>query len=201
MKIANDGEILFKGGNVFLGYYRDEDATDRTIVDGWVYSGDVGTFDENGFLVITDRKKEMFKLSSGKYIAPQVIENKLKESIFVEQAMVVGENEKFASALVSPNFPYLHEWASQQDVKFQDNKELIDIKEIVDRYQEEVSELNKSLGEHEKIKRIRLVPEEWSPQTGEMSQILKLKRRVLYERYDGILQEIYSVGKGSSAGE
>jgi long-chain acyl-CoA synthetase len=202
VKIADDGEILCKGPNVMMGYYNQPELTREAIdQDGWFHTGDIGVMVDNYYLKITDRKKEMFKLTSGKYIAPQVIENKLKESFFVEQAMVVGENEKFASALVSPNFPYLHEWASQQDIKFRDNEDLIAMREVVDRYQEEVSELNKSLGEHEKIKRIRLVPEEWSPQTGEMSQILKLKRRVLYERYDAILQEIYSVGKGSSTGE
>jgi long-chain acyl-CoA synthetase len=158
-------------------------------------------FVDNHYLKITDRKKEIFKLSSGKYIAPQVIENRLKESFFIEQAMVVGENEKFASALISPNFPFLHEWASRHEIKFRENTDLIAMKEVVDRYQEEVNEINKSLGDHEKIKRIRLVPEEWSTQTGEMSQVFKLKRRVLNERYSSILQEIYSVGKSSSIGE
>lgn len=200
VKIAEDGEILCKGPNVMLGYYKQPELTKEAIdQDGWFHTGDIGVLVDNHYLKITDRKKEMFKLSSGKYIAPQIIENKIKESFFVEQAMVVGENEKFASALISPNFPFLHEWASRHDIKFRDNEELVARKEVVDRFQQEVDETNKSLGDHEKIKRIRLVQEEWSPQTGEMSQILKLKRRVLYERYGGILHDIYSVGKGTAA--
>ncbi len=196
VKIADDGEILCKGPNIMMGYYNQPELTKEAIdEDGWFHTGDIGVLVDDHYLKITDRKKEIFKLSSGKYIAPQVIENKIKESLFVEQVMVVGENEKFASALISPNFPFLHEWASRHDIKFRDNKELTGLKEVVDRYQQEVNELNKSLSEHEKIKRIRLVPEEWGPQTGEMSPILKLKRRVLYERYDSIYQEIYSVGK------
>lgn len=196
VKIADDGEILCKGPNIMMGYYNQPELTKEAIdEDGWFHTGDIGVLVDDHYLKITDRKKEIFKLSSGKYIAPQVIENKIKESLFVEQVMVVGENEKFASALISPNFPFLHEWASRHDIKFRDNKELTELKEVVDRFQKEINELNKSLSEHEKIKRIRLVPEEWSPQTGEMSPILKLKRRVLYERYDSIYQEIYSVGK------
>jgi long-chain acyl-CoA synthetase len=138
----------------------------------------------------------MFKLSSGKYIAPQVIENKMKESFFIEQAMVVGENEKFASALISPNFPFLHEWASRHDIKFQDNEELIAMKEVNDRINKEVQELNKDLGDHEKIKRIRLVKEEWTPEGGQLSPTAKLKRRILHEAYEPVLSEIYAAGKG-----
>ncbi len=202
VKIAEDGEILCKGPNVMIGYYNQPEMTREAIDgEGWFHTGDIGMFVDNHYLKITDRKKEMFKLSSGKYVAPQVIENRLKESFFIEQAMVVGENEKFASAIISPNFPFLHEWASGHEIKFRDNAELIELKEVTDRYQQEVNEINRSLGEHEKIKRIRLVPEEWSPQTGEMSQILKLKRRVLYERYSNILQQIYAVKGGSSTGE
>jgi long-chain acyl-CoA synthetase len=202
VKIAEDGEILCKGPNVMMGYYRQPELTREVIDrDGWLHTGDIGVMVDNHYLKITDRKKEIFKLSSGKYIAPQVIENRLKESFFVEQAMVVGENEKFASALISPNFPFLHEWASRHEIKFRDNTDLIAMKEVVDQIQEEVNEINKSLGDHEKIKRIRLVPEEWSTQTGEMSQVFKLKRRVLNERYSSILQEIYSVGKDTSIGE
>lgn len=200
VKIAEDGEILCKGPNIMMGYYKQPEMTKEAIDnEGWFHTGDIGVMVEDHYLKITDRKKEIFKLSSGKYIAPQVIENRIKESFFVEQAMVVGENEKFASALISPNFPYLHEWASNNSIKFTDNTDLIASKEVLDRYQQEVNEMNKSLGEHEKIKRIRLVPEEWSPQTGEMSQILKLKRRVLYDRYDNLLLEIYSMGKGGGA--
>jgi long-chain acyl-CoA synthetase len=197
VKIAEDGEILCKGPNVMMGYYKQPELTREVMTeDGWFKTGDIGELVDGKFLKITDRKKEMFKLSSGKYIAPQVIENKLKESIFIEQAMVVGENEKFASALISPNFPYLHEWASRHDIKFRDNQELISRDDVQDRVQQEIKELNKELSEHERIKRIRLVEEEWSTEGGELSPTAKLKRRKLYETYGSVLAEIYSVGKG-----
>ena len=194
--IAEDGEILCKGPNVMLGYYKQPELTAEVIdKDGWFHTGDIGVLVDGKYLKITDRKKEIFKLSSGKYIAPQVIELKLKESFFIEQTMVIGENEKFASALISPNFPFLHEWASRHDIKYRDNKELIGLKEVQERFRKEVDEVNLKLGEHEKVKRIRLVEEEWSPQTGEMSPTLKLKRKVLYDKYDPIVKEIYSAGK------
>jgi len=197
VKIADDGEILCKGPNIMKGYYKQPELTKEVLTeDGWFHTGDIGTMVDGKYLKITDRKKEMFKLSSGKYIAPQPIENKLKESFFIEQAMVVGENEKFASAMISPNFPFLHEWASRHEVKFRDNEELISRNDVQDRFQQEVNELNRELGEHEKIKRIRLVKEEWSPETGELSPTQKLKRRKLYERYSELLVDIYSAGKG-----
>ena len=196
VRIAEDGEILCKGPNVMSGYYKEPGLTREAIdADGWFHTGDVGTLVDNKYLKITDRKKEIFKLSSGKYIAPQVIENKLKESFFIQQAMVVGENEKFASAIISPNFPFLHEWASRHEIKFLDNEELINLKEVNDRFQREVNDVNKFLGEHEKIKRIRLVKDEWTANTGELSPTLKLKRKPLYEKYEPILKEIYSAGK------
>jgi len=135
----------------------------------------------------------MFKLSAGKYISPQVIENKLKESIFIEQAMVIGENEKFASALVSPNFTFLHDWCSMHRIQYRDNTDLVDIPEVIERFAREVREVNKSLGEFEQIKRFRLVTEEWTPQTGELSPTLKLRRNILTARYQNIINEIYSV--------
>lgn len=196
VKIDEDGEILCKGPNVMVGYYKAPELTKEVIdADGWFHTGDVGTLVDGKYLKITDRKKEIFKLSSGKYIAPQVIENKLKESFFIQQVMVVGENEKFASAIISPNFPFLHEWASRHNIKFRDNEELINMKEVIDRFQREVNTVNESLGEHEKIKRIRLIKDEWTTDTGELSPTLKLKRKPLYERYNAILKEIYSPGK------
>ncbi|KPK83845.1 MAG: AMP-dependent synthetase [Bacteroides sp. SM23_62_1] len=198
IKIADDGEILCKGSNIMLGYYKDNQLTSEVIdKDGWFHTGDIGEIIDNKFLKITDRKKEMFKLSSGKYIAPQVIENKLKVSFFIEQAMVVGENEKFASALISPNFAFLQDWAAKQNIKFNNNLELISNSMVIDIIQKEVNEVNTSLGDHEKVKRIRLVEEEWSPQTGELSPTLKLKRKPLHEKYENILNEIYSVGKSN----
>jgi len=197
VKIAEDGEILCKGPNVMLGYYKQPELTREVLTDdGWFHTGDIGEFIDGKYLKITDRKKEMFKLSSGKYIAPQVIENKLKESFFIEQAMVIGENEKFASALISPNFPFLHEWASRHNIKYSDNEELINRKDVHERLNKEVQELNKDLSDHERIRRIRLVKDEWTSETGELSPTAKLKRRKLYEAYAALISEIYSVGKG-----
>ena len=190
--IAEDGEILMKGPNLMKGYFKDPELTNQAIDEqGWFHTGDIGHIDSDKFLVITDRKKEIFKMSSGKYIAPQVIENKVKESFFVEQAMIVGENEKFVSALISPNFSFLHDWCSRHKVHFENNQELISMPEVISRYQKEINVINKQLGEFEQIKRFRLVEEQWSSQTGELSPTLKLRRKILYERYDGILQEIF----------
>ncbi|MDX9695129.1 MAG: long-chain fatty acid--CoA ligase [Bacteroidales bacterium] len=198
VKIDEDGEILCKGPNVMLGYYKEPDLTNEVIdTDGWFHTGDIGFIDDEGFLKITDRKKEMFKTSAGKYISPQVIENKLKESFFIEQLMVIGENEKFASALISPNFQFLHDWCSKHKVQYRDNMELVQLPEVIARYQKEVNKFNAVLGEHEKIKRFRLVCEEWSAQTGELSQTQKLKRNVVYEKYKDIIAEIYQHDKKS----
>ena len=192
VKIADDGEILCRGENVMMGYYKAPDLTAEMIdEEGWLHTGDIGVIENGKFLRITDRKKEMFKLSAGKYIAPQVIENKLKESFFIEQAMVIGENQKFASAILSPNFTFLHDWCSLHKIQFRDNAELIDLPDVLERFNREVREVNKSLGEFEQIKRFRLVTEEWTPVTGELSPTLKLKRNYLSKRYKDIIAEIY----------
>jgi long-chain acyl-CoA synthetase len=196
VRIAEDGEILTKGINLMMGYYKAPELTAEVIdSDGWFHTGDIGIIEDGKFLRITDRKKEIFKLSAGKYIAPQVIENKLKESVFIEQAMVIGENEKFASAIFSPNFAFLHDWCSIHKIQFRDNNDLIELQEVIERFGREVKEINKNLGEHEQIKRFRLVTDEWSPITGELSPTLKLKRNYLTERYKGIISDIYSGGE------
>ncbi|MGC9331314.1 MAG: AMP-dependent synthetase/ligase [Bacteroidales bacterium] len=192
MQISDEGEILVRGPHVMHGYFKDPDSTKQVIDEnGWMHTGDVGHLVENTFLQITDRKKEIFKTSSGKYIAPQVIENKFKASSLIEQIMVIGENEKFASALVSPNFNYLHFYSNKHKIHYRDNAELIQQKQIIQRLQQEINEVNKQLGEHEKIKRFRLVCEEWSPQSGELSPTLKLKRKVILNKYSSIVNEIY----------
>ncbi len=195
--IDEDGEILVKGPNIMKGYYKDANTTAELIdSNGWFHTGDIGTLERNKFLKITDRKKEMFKTSSGKYIAPQVIENMFKESIFIEQIMVVGENEKFASALLLPNFEYLHVWAHDHKIHFRDNMELITLPKVVKQYTKEVEHYNKQLGKHEHIKRFRLVHEAWTSASGELSPTLKLRRRVLYKKYASVLREIYSYAEG-----
>ncbi len=201
VKIAEDGEILCRGENIMKGYYREPELTGEVIdAEGWLHTGDIGVMVEGKYLKITDRKKEIFKLSSGKYVAPQLIENKLKESDFIEQVMVIGENQKFASALISPNFAYLHNWASLHHVDYRDNNELISHPQVVTRYQRVVNEMNRQLGTTDQIKRFRLVQEEWSPTTGELSPTLKLKRKFLNQQYEALISEIFSV-KGGDNGE
>ncbi len=192
VKIDDDGEILAKGPNIMKGYYNNEEATRQVIdEDGWFHTGDIGELVDGKFLKITDRKKEIFKMSNGKYIAPQVIENKLKNSNFVEQVMIIGENEKFASALISPDFNYLHFYASKHKLHFRDNAELIKDPNVIKKYQGEIDKLNATLSEYECIKRFRLVCEEWSQDSGELSPTLKLKRNVIKKKYASVIDEIY----------
>lgn len=201
VKFADDGEILCKGPSVMKGYYKAPDLTAEVIdEEGWFHTGDIGILEDGKFLKITDRKKEMFKLSGGKYIAPQMIENKLKASFFIEQIMVIGAGEKFASALISPNFSYLHDWCSERKIHFQNNEELIQKTEVLAQFQREVVAINKTLGEHEEIKRFRLVADEWTPQSGELSPTLKLKRNYVAAKYKTIIDEIYSVSKIQTGG-
>jgi long-chain acyl-CoA synthetase len=193
VKIAEDGEILVKGPCVMLGYYNGPELTAQVIdSEGYFHTGDIGMFDENNFLTVTDRKKEIFKLSNGKYVLPQMIENRLKESLLIDQAMVTGENEKFASALIAPDFTQLHHWCHAQDIKFSDNRELVQLPEVLECYRQEVSQVNKQLGGAEQIKRFRLVADEWSAQTGELSPTLKLKRQKITEKYSKMIDEIYA---------
>ncbi len=192
VKISPDGEILCKGPNIMKGYYKENKLTEQSIdKDGWFHTGDIGSFVDNKYLKISDRKKEIFKLSSGKYIAPQIIENKFKESIFIEQLMVVGENQKFAAALISPNFHHLHNWAYHNKIEFRDNADLIKNPEVLKLYRKEIAEFNKALGKTEQIIKFKLVHEEWGPDTGELSPTLKIKRNVLNERYRNIINEIF----------
>jgi len=193
IKIADDGEILFKGPNLMLGYFKDEERT-RNVIDeeGWFHTGDVGELNEQGCLKITDRKKEMFKLSTGKYVAPQPIENMFKESLFIDQIMIVGENEKFTGALISPNFEFLHDWCFVKKIKYRENRDLVQIPEVIERYQQEIDIYNKKLGKTEQIKQFRLVCEEWTPENGELSPTLKLKRRFVKDKYRHRLDEIYT---------
>ncbi len=184
VKIADDGEILMKGPNLMLGYYKAKTLTNEVIDDeGWFHTGDIGVLLENNILKITDRKKEIFKLSTGKYVAPQVIENLFKESSFIEQIMVVGEGEKYAAAIICPAFHYLHGWCHKHDIKFRDNMELIQRPEVIERFKEEVDAINKGLGNYRQVKKFELTCADWSPETGELSPTLKVKRKFLKEKY------------------
>ncbi len=192
VKIADDGEILVKSPGVMLGYYKNQKLTKTMFTkDGWFKTGDIGKFDEYGCLVITDRKKEIFKLSSGKYIAPQAIENKLKESFLINQAMIVGENQKFPGALIAPNFEFFEDWAKNEDIEVDENQSLIDLPKVKEAIQKEIQNINKMLGEHEKIRKFHIVKEEFSIKTGELSNTLKLKRKVISEKYSEFIDKLY----------
>lgn len=196
-KLADDGEILTKGDCLMAGYYKDEASTRAAIdEDGWFHTGDIGKL-VNGYLKITDRKKEIFKLSTGKYVAPQVLENRLKESYFIEQAMVIGENEKIAAAIIVPNFDSLHFWCAKHKIHYTTHEELCSNSDVIKRLQREVNNLNEHLAEHEQIRKFRLVADTWSPQTGELSQTLKLRRAALYKKYDTLCREIYQYDQKS----
>jgi long-chain acyl-CoA synthetase len=194
VRIAEDGEILCKGPNLMLGYYKRPDLTAEVIdSEGWFHTGDIGIFEDGVYLKITDRKKEIFKTSGGKYIIPQHIENKLKESRFIEQVMVVGEGKNFAAALVVPSFPFLLEWCTRKGIQIPDsNAELIKIPRIKDRIMKEVEIVNQTLGNYETIKKIELLPREWTVDAGELSPKLSLKRRVIMENNKEAVERIYS---------
>lgn len=192
-KLAEDGEILTKGDCLMKGYYKDPEYTKQVIdEEGWFHTGDIGTMIDGRYLKITDRKKEIFKLSTGKYIAPQVLENKLNESDFINNSIVIGANEKFASAIIIPNFDTLHFWCAKHRIHYANNSEMVTLPEVQKRIQEEVEIINKNLAEHERIHRIRLVNDEWTPQTGELSQTLKLKRAFVLKKYENLCRDIYN---------
>jgi long-chain acyl-CoA synthetase len=192
VKIADDGEILCKGPNVMPGYYNDPELT-KSVIDkeGWFHTGDIGYLEEGKFLMVTDRKKEIFKLSNGKFIAPQPIENIFRESTIIDHIMVVGEHEKFASALISPNFKYFEELKSSGKIDFSDSDELIHNPEIQSFFNSEIERINKKLNPSERITRFRLVPDEWTPATGELSPTLKLRRLFINEKYQKLLDQVY----------
>jgi len=194
LMIADDGEILTRGPHIMKGYYKDPENTKAIIDnDGWLHTGDIGVFVDDIFLKITDRKKEIFKLSAGKYIAPQVIENMLREYRCIENCMVIGENQKFASALIVPSFTYLRSWAKENRLTFDDNEELIKLPAVISLINKEIDILNKRLAPHEQIKRARLVPDEWSPANEMLSQTLKLKRSNIKAKYETIINEIFAL--------
>ncbi len=191
VKIAKDGEILYKGPCLMKGYYKDRDRTEDAIdEEGWFHTGDMGELNGD-ILKITGRKKELFKLSTGKYVAPQLVENIMKESQFIDQLMIVGENERFCSALISPNFDYLQKWAALHDISFKNNSDLIRNKQVIDKYDEEITELNFDVEDAMSIKKFALVCEEWGPDTGELSPTLKLKRKFLSDKYKSRINWLY----------
>ncbi|MBC7948818.1 MAG: long-chain fatty acid--CoA ligase [Chitinophagaceae bacterium] len=192
VKIAEDGEILCKGPNVMVGYYKRPDLTDEVITDNWFHTGDIGTLVDNRFLKITDRKKELFKTSGGKYVAPLPVENKLKESPFIEQVMIVGPERKFVGALIIPSFPNLRDWARQHEVAAGSNEELIRNPKVIELFRDLVDSFNKYFNHVEQIKKFELLANEWSIDTGEMTPKLSMKRKVITEKYRDAIERIYA---------
>ncbi len=191
VKIAEDGEILCKGPNVMMGYYKKPELTAENIIDGWYYTGDIGMMVNNEYLKITDRKKELFKTSGGKYVAPLPIENKLKESVFVEQVMVVGAEKKYVGALIVPSFSNLKDWLRQEKIAFTSNEDIIRNPKVLELFKDLVESFNKFFNHVEQIKRFELLPDEWSVESGEMTPKLSLKRKVVLERYRDSIERIY----------
>ena len=192
VKIAADGEILCKGPNVMMGYYKDETLTNEAIKDGYFHTGDIGIVDNDGFLKITDRKKEMFKTSGGKYIAPQLLENAMKQSRFIEQIMVIGDGQKMPAAFIQPNFEFTREWAVMHNVPVgKTNEDISSNIQIKARIDLEVEEINKKFGNWEQIKRIELTPDVWSIVGGHLTPTMKLKRKAVLEKYKNLFEKIY----------
>jgi long-chain acyl-CoA synthetase len=193
VKIAPDGEILTRGPHIMKGYYNRPDLTAEVIdEDGWFHTGDIGEMVDGKFLKITDRKKEIFKTSGGKYIAPQQIENMLKESLVIEQAMVVGDGEKFPGALLVPSFASLQEWCKIKGIEYTNNRDMLHNPIIYDKFQREVDKTNEKLAQYEKIKKFCLIEGPWGVDTGELTPTLKLKRKVLQQAYRTEIEGIYA---------
>lgn len=192
VKIADDGEILVKGPQVMKGYYKNKEQTDEVLKDNYFHTGDIGEIDNEGFLKITDRKKEIFKTSGGKYVAPQLIENKLKQSRFIEQVMVIGEGERMPAALIQPNFEFIQNWATNKEYDLPNShKEIAQDQRVIDRVQEEVDHYNQDFGQWEQIKKFELTPEEWTIDEGHLTPTMKMKRKNIISRYQNLYDNIY----------
>lgn len=193
VKIADDGEVLVKGPNVMMGYYKSPEATKAVLsTDGWFHTGDIGEMVDNTFLKITDRKKEMFKTSGGKYIAPQLIENNLKESMLIEQVMVIGESRRFPAALIVPSFESLRDWCSLHNIPYSNDEDMITNDSVIRKFQNEVDNCNANYAQYEKIKQFRLLSKPWTVENGELTAKLSMKRRVIREQHIQLIDSIYS---------
>jgi len=191
VKISEEGEILVKGPGVMLGYYKEPKMTEETVVDGWLHTGDKGMIDNDGMLKITGRVKEIFKTSMGKYISPVLLENKIKESPFIDQIMVLGENQKFAAALIVPDFEYMQTWCKIKEIPYTGNAEMIRHKAFRNRIKKEIDCFNKQFGSTEKIKKFELIDHEWTVESGEITANLKLKRKFIQQRYKKTINELF----------
>ena len=191
VKIAEDGEILCKGPNVMKGYYKDPEKTAEVIKDGYFHTGDIGEIGPDGILKITDRKKEMFKTSGGKYVAPQLLENRFKQSRFIEQIMVVGEGEKMPGALIQPNFEMLQSWCEQNNITIGQNSDVVVNEQVIAMMQKEVDEANADFAKWEKVKQFRMTPDVWSIDDGHLTPTMKLRRKIVKEIYLDLYNDIY----------
>lgn len=194
IQIADDGEILAKGPNLMLGYYKQPEQT-RNIIDheGWFHTGDIGKIEAYGHLKITGRKKEIFKTSLGKYISPEQLENKFKESSFIDTLMIIGENQKFAAALVVPDFNFLRGWCAIKEIEYTSDEAMVDLPRVKKRFQVEIDKYNKSFGATEQVKRIELLGKEWTVDSGELTASLKLRRDFVMQKYSGIINRIFDI--------
>lgn len=192
VRLEPDGEICVKGSSVMMGYYKLPELTAETVIDGWLHTGDIGVFEDGKYLKITDRKKEMFKTSGGKYVAPQPIENKMKESPFVEQLIIVGADKKFVGALIVPSFTNLREWMSQQGISFTSNEAAIREPKVLSMFRDLIESFNKYFNHVEQVKKFELLPNEWSIDSGEMTPKLSLKRKIIMEKYKDAIDRIYA---------
>ena len=191
VKLEADGEICVKGPSVMMGYYKRPDLTDEVIIDGWLHTGDIGVMDEGGYLKITDRKKELFKTSGGKYVAPQVIENKLKESNFIEQIMVIGAEQKFVGAFIVPAFQALKTWMEDNNIECDNNEDIVSHTAVLSHYEQIVQQYNQHFNPFEQIKKFELIAEEWCIEKGELTPKLSMKRKVIMEKHQTSVQKIY----------
>jgi len=191
VKIAEDGEILIKGKNVFMGYFKEEKATDEALIDGWLYSGDLGSFDSEGFLTITGRKKDIIITAGGKNVAPKNIEAALKNSELIDEAVVIGDRRKFLSALLVPDFVTLEAWASNQGIPPGDRAALLADSKVQQLFENEVERANEELAKHEKIRAWDLLPNEFTIESGELTPTQKIKRRVINQKYGEIIEQVY----------
>ncbi len=191
VKIAEDGEILSRGPNTMMGYYKEPELTSESIDDGWFHTGDIGEITPEGQLKITGRKKEIFKTSFGKYVSPQLIEEKFKESLFIDQIVVVGENQKFAAALIVPDFTFLKAWCEVKDIPYTTNSEMLKLPRIQKRIKQEVDKFNLFFGETEKVKKYFVMDTEWSFETGEITPTMKLRRKSICKKYEPLIKELF----------
>ena len=191
VKIADDGEILVKGPNIMQGYFKDPEKTAEVMTGNYFHTGDIGEVSGDGFLKITDRKKDMFKTSGGKYVVPSLLENQLKQSRFIEQIMVIGEGEKMPTALIQPNFEFVEEWAKRHQIPFNSNENIVNNSKLSDRIQEEVDEANAKFGKWEQIKKFEITPDVWTIDDGHLTPTMKMKRKVIKEKYKELIEKIY----------